>query len=286
MSKLDATAISGAEERKLLLDLSIARSRTAWEVSDRNLAVTLLNRAKGFLFGSPEYHKALAGQYLVFGKSVLSKSETSGLNEGLRLMNEALDLYEKGLCGARTRDDRLELEELKSKTLRFISAAHLQMGEFESVIKCVKVLRDGANEDRHPSLPVLAMKAWLGLQKYVEAEKELRGLVMNKGIPEGVWISALETYFEAAGTAAAETAKEVFLGLLGRCHISASAAVRLAHRVVGSNCSGGEGAKVRAKVAAELVSDERVIALFSGESSAKQRAAMHAVLWNWLVSFA
>lgn len=281
VSKLDASAISGTEERKLLLDLSIARSRTAWEVSDRNLAVALLNRAKDVLFGSPEHHKALANQYLVFGKSILSKGENGALNEALRLMNEALDLYERGLRGARTREDRLELEELKSKALRFISAVHLQMGEFESVIKCVKVLREGDNEDRHPSLPVLAMKAWLGLQRYAEAEKELRGMVLSKGIPEGIWISALETYFQAAGTAGAETAKDVFLGLLGRCHVSASAAVRLAHRVVGSDGSCGKGLKVRAKVAAELVSDERVVALFSGEAVAKQRMAMHAVLWNW-----
>ncbi|PON65927.1 Meiosis specific protein Spo22/ZIP4/TEX [Trema orientale] len=280
VSKIDASSISSAGERKLLLDLCIARSRTAWEVSDRNVAVALLNRAKSLLFGSPEHHKALANQYSVFGKSVLSKDESGALNEALRLMNEALDLYEKGLRAARTREDMLELKGLKSKTLRFISAVHLQMGEFESVIKCVKVLREGDNEDRHPSLPVLAMKAWLGLKRYVEAEKELRGMVVNKGIPEGVWVSAVEAYFQAAGTAGAETAKEVFLGLLGRCSISAGAAVRVAHRVVGNDGSSCEGSKVRAKVVAELVSDERVIALFSGEAAAKQRMAMHAVLWN------
>ncbi|KAF4361682.1 hypothetical protein G4B88_008186 [Cannabis sativa] len=128
-------------------------------------------------------------------------------------MNEALDLYEKGLHAARTRECMLELKELKSKTLRFISAVHLQMGEFESVIKCVKVLREGDNEDRHPSLPVLALKAWLGLRRFAEAEKELRGMVVNKGIPESVWVSSVEAYFQAAGTAVAETAKEVFLGL-------------------------------------------------------------------------
>lgn len=281
VSKIDTNSISNSGERKLLLDLSIARSRTAWEVLDRNVAIALLNRAKSLLFGSPEHHKALANQYSMFGKSVLSKNESGALNEALRLMNEALDLYEKGLRVARTREDVLELKELKLKMLRFISAVHLQMGEFESVIKCVKVLREGDNGDPHPSLPVLAMKAWLGLRRYAEAEKELRGMVVNKGVPEGVWVSAVEAYFQAAGTAGAETAKEVFLGLLGRCSISASAAVRVAHRVVGNDGSSGEGSKVRAKVVAELVSDERVIALFSSEAARKQRTAMHAVLWNW-----
>jgi hypothetical protein len=70
----------------------------------------------------------------------------------------------------------------------------------------------------------------------------------------------------------------VFLGLLGRCHVSAGAAVRVASRVLGG---GGEGSNVRAKVVAELVSDERVVALFAEKEAAKDRTAMHAVLWNW-----
>ena len=99
---------------------------------------------------------------------------------------------------------------------------HLQKEEFESVIKCVKVLRESADDgDEHPSLSVLAMKAWLGLGRHGEAEKELRGMVIDKGIPEGVWVSAVEAYFAAAGTAGVETVKGVFLGLLGRCHVSA-----------------------------------------------------------------
>ena len=222
----------------------------------------------------------------MFWKNLLAKSEngalSEALSEALRLMNEALDLYEKGLRAGRTREDMLDLKELRSKTLRFISAVHLQMGEFEAVIKCVKVLREGDIEDHHPSLPVLAMKAWLGLQRYAEAEKELRSMVVNKGIPEGVWVSAVEAYFEAAGTAGAETVKGVFLGLFGRCHVSASAAVRVAHRVIGDSGSGGvEGSRVRAKVVGELVADERILALFVGEEVAKQRTVMHAVLWNW-----
>lgn len=281
MSKVDVGLVSDAGERKLLLDLSIARARTAWEVPDRNLGVALLNRAKGLLFGSPGHYKALANQYLIFGKSVLSKSENGALKEALGLMDRALDLYEKGLRAARTREDMVELKDLKSKTLRFVSAVRLQMGEYENVIKCVKMLREGDSGDHHPSLPVLAMKAWLGLGRFVEAEKELRGMVVNKGIPEGVWVSAVEAYFQAAGTAGAETAKGVFLGLLGRCHVSASSAVRVAHRVVGDGGSGSEGASSRAKVVGELVSDERVVALFSGDAAAKQRKAMHALLWNW-----
>ncbi|KAG4120549.1 hypothetical protein ERO13_D11G150400v2 [Gossypium hirsutum] len=282
LSKLDVSKILDAGERKLLLDLNLARSRTAWEISDKNLALTLLNRSKTLLFGSSAHFKALANQFLAFAKAVLSRNENNGsFNDVLKLLNEALNLCEKGLSISRTREETVEIKELKSKTMRFISAVHLQNGEFESVIKCVKVLRENGGEkgDHHASLPVLAMKAWLGLGRYSEAEQELKGMVVNKGIPEGVWVSAVETYFHAVGNAGVETTKGVFLGLLGRCHVSARAALRVVHRVVGDG-NGIEGLRTRGKVVAELASDERVVALFASESVAKERTAMHAVLWS------
>ncbi|KAK7394616.1 hypothetical protein VNO78_15149 [Psophocarpus tetragonolobus] len=278
VSKLEINSITDAGERKLLLELNLARSRTAWEVGDPNLAVALLNRSKSFLFGSCEHYMDLANQFMAFGKRSLSNGSEDANREALKLMSEALENCEKGFSVARTREEKLEIRGLRWKVLRFIAAIHLQKEEFESVIKCVKVLRDSADGgDEHPSLSVLAMKAWLGLGRHGEAEKELRGMVIDKGIPEGVWVSSVEAYFAAAGTAGAETAKGVFLGLLGRCHVSAGAAVRVAHRVVGGS---GEGGRVRAKVVAELVSDERVVALFAGQDAAKDRVAMHAVLWN------
>ncbi|KAL1198445.1 TPR repeat-containing protein ZIP4 [Cardamine amara subsp. amara] len=285
VSKIDIAKISDAGEKKLFLDLNLARSRTAWEISDKNLAVTLLNRAKNMLFGSPEHYKLLSNQFLAFGKSSLTKDDDDcSLNDALRLMNEALDLCEKGLGTAKIREDTMEFTTMRTKTLRFISAVHLQKGEFESVIKCVKVLRNGGNgsdgADQHASLPVLAMKAWLGLGRHSEAEKELRGMVGNKDIPETVWVSAVEAYFEVVGTAGAETAKGVFLGLLGRCHVSAKAALRVAHRVLGESRGGDSGSRIRANVVAQLVSDERVVALFASEAVTKERKAIHAVLWN------
>nr|ABN08994.1 TPR repeat [Medicago truncatula] len=277
VSKLDIASITDAGERKLLLDLNLARSRTAWEVRDQNLAIALLNRSKSMVSGSSENYMELAKQFMSFGKCSLAAN--SDLSEALKLMNEALENCEKGFGAARTREEKVEIRGLRWKVLRFIAAIHLQKEEFESVVKCVKVLRDSAEGgDDHPSLSVLAMKAWLGLGRHVEAEKELRGMVIDRGIPEGVWVSAVEAYFTAAGTAGAETAKGVFLGLLGRCHVSAGAAVRVASRVLGGS---GEGSKVRAKVVAELVSDERVVALFAEKDAAKDRTAMHAVLWNW-----
>ncbi|KAK9141412.1 hypothetical protein Scep_011093 [Stephania cephalantha] len=281
---IDLSQISDAGEKRLLLDLNIARSRTAWEASDRILAVTLLNRSKNLLFGSPDSCIALANQYLMFAKLVLSENQESSSSEALKLMNEALELCDKGMRimsnGRQEADVLAAMKVLEFKTLRFMAGAHLQGGEFESVLKCIRVLREGGGGegDKHPSLPVLAMKAWLGLGRHSEAEKELKGMVVNKGIPEGIWLSAIETYFQEAGVAGAETAKGLFLGLLGRCHVSAGAAVRIAHRVVAG--SGGEGSQARAKIAVELVSDDRVMSLFAEEEAAKERMAMHAVLWN------
>ncbi|KAK9138994.1 hypothetical protein Sjap_009588 [Stephania japonica] len=279
---IDLSQIShDAGEKRLLVDLNIARSRTAWETSDRILAVTLLNRSKNLLFGSPDTCTALANQYLMFAKLVLSENQPT---EALKLMNEALELCEKGMRimsnGRQEADVLAALKTLELKTLRFMAGAHLQGGEFESVLKCIRVLREGGGGgDKHPSLPVLSMKAWLGLGRHSEAEKELKGMVVNKGIPEGIWLSAIEAYFQEAGVAGAETAKGLFLGLLERCHVSAGAAVRIAHRVLVAG-SGGEGSQARAKIAVELVSDDRVMSLFAEEEAAKERMAMHAVLWN------
>ncbi|XP_055812945.1 TPR repeat-containing protein ZIP4 isoform X2 [Solanum dulcamara] len=279
LSKVDITNVSEYEEKKLLLDLNIARSRTAWEVSDRNLAIALLSRSKNVLFAFAENYKALANQYLMFGKAMLSKNEVSGVNEALKLMNDALELCERGLTVVKRTAETLTLKELRSKTLRFLGASHLQRDEFESVLKCVKVLRDG-DKDQHPSLSVLAMKAWLGLGRFGEAEKELRRMVVDKGIPEGVWVSAVESYFQVVGAAGAPVVKGVFLGLLGRCHVSADAAIRVVNKVIGDPAGGGEEARLRAKVVSDLVSDDRILTLLNGHNASKERTAMHAFLWN------
>ncbi|KDP36308.1 hypothetical protein JCGZ_09523 [Jatropha curcas] len=59
-----------------------------------------------------------------------------------------------------------------------------------SVIKRVRVLREGSDGSaQHASLPVLAMKAWLGLGRFVEAKKELKGMI----VAGRTWTLALVT---------------------------------------------------------------------------------------------
>ncbi|RWW12653.1 hypothetical protein GW17_00023672 [Ensete ventricosum] len=282
-AQVDGTPqIGGEEERRLLLDLNLARARTAWEVTDRNVAIALLNRSKNLIFGSPLGFRDLAEQYLQFGKLDLSKKPSEGVSDASKLLTEALDLCEKGIAAARSRGggggDNLGLEALKGRCLRFLAAERLQTEDYEGVMKCVKALRAGvavAPGTEHPSVGYVAMKAWLGTGRLQEAEMELMGMMANEEVPEAACVSAAEAYLSAAGP---DAARPVLLGLAGRCHSSAAATLRVVRRVA----EGGGGG--RARVVAELTADERVVELFQGSAAAKERSAMHALLWNCLTA--
>ncbi|XP_068665778.1 TPR repeat-containing protein ZIP4 [Aristolochia californica] len=277
-AKIDIQTISNEEEQKLLSDLHIARSMTAWEMSERNLALMLLSRCKNFLFGRSESFKILAEQYLQFGKFVLSKEGKSDIVEALKLFNEALDVCDKGLKCTKRPEEALAFKNLREKTLQFLGATHLLGEELDNVLKCVRVLRETCRTtDEHPSVAFMAMKAYLGQGRHVEAEKELKSIVINKEHSEALCVSAVEAFFRMAGSAGAEVAKMVFFGLLGRCHISAGAALTVTQTITSCGIGSGTPSRMRTKVAAEFVSDERVVALFAG---AKEREAMYAVLWN------
>lgn len=269
-SGVQVERVSDAEERRLLLDINLARAKTAWEVSDRNLAVALLNRSKNLLFISPASYKALAEQYLQFGK--LDLSEKSESDASSKLLNEALDLCEKGLGISKRPDHTVPLENLKARCLRFLAAERLQAADYEAVVKCVRVMREGFGKEEHPSVSFMSLKAWIGLGKFEEAERELRAMAMTKSVPENVCVAAAEVFLEAVG---AEAAKGVLMGLVSRCRLGPAAALRVVKKVA---VGGGGG---RARVVAEVVSDERVLALFAGAGAEKERGTMHAILWNW-----
>lgn len=275
-----APKIGDEEERQLLLDLHIARARTAWEVADRNLAIALLNRSKNLIFGSPSGFRSLAEQFLLFGKLDLSKKSPEGRSDASRLLTEAMDLCEKGIAAARSRGESggaetLGLDGLKSRCLRFLAADRLQAEDYDGVLKCVRALRSASMvppASEHPSVKFVAMKAWIGVRRLQEAERELMGMMASKEVPEAACVSAAEAYLSTAGP---DKAGAVLLGLTGRCHASAVAALRVVQRVAEG---GGRG---RAKVLAELTADETVVALFQPSAAAKEREAMHALLWNW-----
>ncbi|XP_072966160.1 TPR repeat-containing protein ZIP4 [Typha angustifolia] len=263
------------ERRRLVLDLNLARSRTAWEASDRILAVALLNRSKTLVAGSPAMFPALAEQYLQFGKLELSKKPSDDALNASDLLAEALDLCEKGIAAASggSAAEALALRNLKERCLRFMAAERLQADDYEGVLRCVRVLRAASvakKEGEHPSVGYVALRAWIGAGRIAEAEKELKALVANREAAEGVIVSAAEAYLAAAPS---EAAREVVAALAGRCRAGAAAAVRLVKRVI----DGGGGAG-RARAVAELASDERVVSVF--DVAPNERNAMHALLWN------
>ncbi|GFZ01817.1 tetratricopeptide repeat (TPR)-like superfamily protein [Actinidia rufa] len=55
-----------------------------------------------------------------------------------------------GMRIVKRKDETIALKMLRSKTLTFIAASNLQRDEFKSVLKCVRVLRDGGGGDGHP----------------------------------------------------------------------------------------------------------------------------------------
>lgn len=75
----------------------------------------------------------------------------------------------------------------------------------------------------------------MGLGEVHEVEKELRGNVINKGIPDSVFVSAVDAYFRRLGQPEKRQRNECFW------------------------------------VMAELVSDDKVVALFNGEAAKKKR---------------
>lgn len=270
---ISSSRADGEDQKRLLLDLNLARARTAWEANDWSLSIALLGRSKNFLFGSSAGFQALAEQYLQFGKLSL-KSFSEGLIDASKLLREALDLCEKGI--AISTGGSLDLERLKARCLRFIAAERLQAEDYEGVLSCVRVLRGIEGKEEHPSVGYVAMKACIGAGRLAVAEGELRGMMANKRVPETACVSAAEAFLAAAG---AEAAKEILTMLLGRCRGGVSAALRVMRMVAESgSCA------VRARVAADLASDDKVVALFVSNTAAKERNAMHALLWNWFVS--
>ncbi|KAH7685119.1 Meiosis specific protein Spo22/ZIP4/TEX11 protein [Dioscorea alata] len=281
---ISTVPIHGEEERNLLLEVNLARSRTAWEDSDRNLAIALLNRSKNLAATSPAAFKALAEQYLQCAKLDLSNRSQEGvgpISDASKLLSEALDLCEKGILEAKGRasGEKLALESLRERCLKFIAAERLGAGDYEGVLRCVRVLRDGnPSAGEHASVGYVAMRAWLGMGRVEEAEKELRAMMATMGVAtEGVVLAAAELF---VGVAGAEEGKRVVEGLVGRCQTGAATALRLVRRVA----EGGNGtaaAATRVSVVAELAGDDKVVAAFEVPAAAKERAAMHALLWNF-----
>lgn len=286
--------VSGAgteEDQAVLLQLNLARARAACGAGDYALAVALLSRSKPLAaaFPDPEWVKALAEEYLFIGRAAFNIKPADPALDASSLFTQALDLCEKAAaspcCATPTTPGSTpttpNLQELRNQCLRFLAVERFEANDFEGSLRCIGVARTslGLGEE-HPSIGFTAMRAYLGSGNLVEAERELQGLMANVEAPDCVCVSAAEKYLARVGP---EAALKVLVALAARCRaeFAATAAVRVMVKVV----EGAGGSTARAKMIAELVSDERVVALFDGPANTHNRGTMHALLWKWFALF-
>ncbi|KAL5220384.1 hypothetical protein ABZP36_025097 [Zizania latifolia] len=269
------SAAATEEDRGVLLEINLARARAASDSGDQALAVALLSRSKSLAAASPEGAKSLAQGYLSIGEATLSRKYSNTAVEASSLFTEALDLCEKAASPSGATPKTPNIEGLKGRCLRFLALERLGAQDYEGVLRCIRVSRSSMGlEEEHPSIGVMAMRAWIGSGNVAEAEKELERLMANALATENVCVSAAEVYLAAAGP---EVARKVLIALAARCRAGgAAAAVRVVKQVI----DGGGGGTGRARAIAELVSDERVVALFDGPANSHERGTMHALLWS------
>lgn len=266
--------------KKFSFELLISRARTAWEMSQRTLTCTLLGRAKGLLLDAAERYRELAEQYLYYGKTLLAKTE-GGCAEGdsVKFLNQAFEICSEALakCLAKS-DERVLLENVKLKTLRYLAAAHLQTENFESVLKCAAVLKD---ESDHPTTPFLALKAYIGLGLSEDAEKELSALLGHRGAPLDICISAVEIFIQS-GSGGLETARSAFFRLQSRFPSKKELPVRVLDKILKNVSSADPSYNAKVTLALQIASDDRIIKLLAeaDEHSSSERRCVHAILWN------
>uniref|UniRef100_A0ACD5VUT9 Uncharacterized protein n=1 Tax=Avena sativa TaxID=4498 RepID=A0ACD5VUT9_AVESA len=269
------SATGSEEERRVLLDLNLARARAASGAGNQFLAVALLSRSKPLASASPEGIKSLAEAYLSVGEATLSTKPSDPAVQASSILTEALDLCDKLASPSGASPKTPNLNELKGRCFRFLAVERLQANDHEGTLRCIRVSRASIGlAEEHPSMGVLAIRAWLGSGNILEAERELERLMAKPEAPEHMCVMAAEEYLASAGP---EAARKVLVALTARCRTGgAAAAVRVVTKVV----QGGIGSTGRARAISELVSDERVSALFDGPANTIQRGAMHSLLWS------
>ncbi|CAM0884028.1 unnamed protein product [Alopecurus aequalis] len=261
------SATGPEEERRVLLDLNLARARAASDAGDQSLAVALLSRSKPLASSSPEGIKSLTQSYLSVGEATLTTKTSDPAVQASSILTEALDLCEKVASPSG--------DELKRRCLRYLALERLEAKDHEGTLRCIRVSRASMGlAEEHPSMEIMALHAWLGSGNMLEAERELERLMANAEAPEHMCVMAAEVYLASVGP---EAAHKVLVALAARCRAGGAAA---ALRVVTTVVQGGIGSIGRARALSELVSDERVVGLFDGPANTIHRGAMHSLLWN------
>ncbi|CAM6089602.1 unnamed protein product [Calypogeia fissa] len=286
------------EEQELMFELFVARSKTAWELSQRALASSLSARARGLLSLLPERSAQLAEHYLEFGQSLLSKPDAESQTDAIKYLEQAFEIISSTPAavnsGSTSESDPAGSEaslipDLKTKILRYLAGAHLQRENYESVLKCLAVLKLAPTH--HPSTSYFALKALAGLGRYEEAEKELIALVHDNDANAEVCMSGIEIVTQDPNRL--DAAKRAFLALHARFPSDKSLPVRILECLLRRHLPHLEPViNVKALDAVfEIASNEGVVTTITGidhdegmlendNSVSKEQECIHALLWN------
>ncbi|KAG0569005.1 hypothetical protein KC19_6G058500 [Ceratodon purpureus] len=278
------------EQVEFYFDLSLARARAAWELGGQTLACSLLGRARGLLPTVPTDRRVeLAEQYLQFGKSLLLKDDTGSQAESVRYMETGLDVCSEALSISQLDDvDRTNLERLKQRLLRNLTAGQLQNENYESALRCVDALRLTTDQT---STSYFALRALAKLGRHEEAERELFTLVDHAGERVDLYISALEIVIqECSRIDAVEKAFFILLEQFGPNKEQLPA--KVLEKLLRQEPSGDPSCIKRVELALKIACDEKILTALMAEneglmlgdkrqqSSQKQREFVHALLWT------
>ncbi|KAH7300313.1 hypothetical protein KP509_24G056000 [Ceratopteris richardii] len=309
------------EEDKFLFDLQVARARTAWELQQKALVRSLLGRARGMLkltsasVSSTKMYEELVEEFLHYGKFLLARQDKPSQAEAIQFLELAFEVCSDGISAVAVanRDNKDDedtrgkwgreispLNNTKFKILRFLAAGHLQNDNFESVLKCVDILKTGPD---HASTPFLAMKAYVGLKRFEEAEKEAYILVAQRSTPVDVCAAAIDVLVECSSSPLAQktgslqdAVKKVFSIAYARFPTSKELTIRVLEKLLTQPLD--HNSKPRVETALAIALDEKVIQGTSENSKSRISATaivaeleteenfgtaqqcIHALLWN------
>ncbi|KAI5071272.1 hypothetical protein GOP47_0013523 [Adiantum capillus-veneris] len=307
------------EDEKFLFDLYLTRARTAWELQQKALVRSLLGRARGMLKLSActasrtEMYEVLAEEFLHYGKVLLARQDKASHAESIQFLEHAFEVCSDGIAAVAVvnRDgnedddmlgklvrETLALNNLKFKVLRFLAAGHLQNGNFESVLKCVDILKAGPD---HASTPFLALKAYVGLKRLEEAEKEAYILVAQRSTPVDVCAAAIDVLIEGSCSSAAQntrTLQDAVKKTFAIAHARFPSSIELIVKVLDKLLTQPLDlhSKKRVETALAIAVDEKIISSvmespqgriqmaavvsdFENEANTAQRC-IHTLLWN------
>ncbi|KAH9535695.1 hypothetical protein CY35_17G066900 [Sphagnum magellanicum] len=295
----------GTEQITFQFDLCTARAATAWELSQRALACSLLGRARSLLSILPGRHQELAEQYLQFGQSLLAKDDVESQAESVKYIEFGLDICSEALSSSSSSDldaaaEKTSLERLNVRILRHLTAAHLQNGNLESVLKCAAALRVRSD---HPTTSYFALRAFAGLHRYDEVAKEIFTLLSHSGASFDVCLSALEIVIQDCWLL--EVVEKAFFLLFSRFPTKKELPACVLAKLLTHDAAPSPSLITRRiELALRIASDERVITtITAGVSSTHargggggllsppetraqpsaqgaERQCIHALLWN------